>query len=115
MLRPPPALPLYDGLNESASLSLHLMLEEGLSIADIPARRGLKESTVYGHCADALARGLVEPQAVIPLSLEEPASIAAFEQRASGAPRLKTVFERFAVLKCVAAALSRADEAHGSG
>jgi Helix-turn-helix domain len=96
MPRPPPAAPLYDGLNESASLSLHLMLEEGLSIADIPARRGLKESTVYGHCADALALGMVEPQAVIPLSLEEPASIAALhEQRASGAPRLQAVFERF--------------------
>ena len=44
MLRPPPAPPLYDGLNESASLSLHLMLEEGLSIAEIAARRGLKEA-----------------------------------------------------------------------
>jgi hypothetical protein len=73
------------------------MLEEELSIADIPARRGLKESTVYGHCADALARGLVEPQAVIPLSLEEPASIAAvlLEEPASGAPRLRPLFERF--------------------
>ena len=97
MLRPPPAPPLYDGLNESVSLSLHLMLEEGLSIAEIAARRGLKESTVYGHCADALARGLVEPEAVIPLSFEERASIAAalLEQRASGEPRLKAVFERF--------------------
>ncbi len=44
MLRPPPAPPLYDGLNESVSLSLHLMLEEGLSIAEIAARRGLKEA-----------------------------------------------------------------------
>ena len=96
MPRPPLAAPLYDGLNESASLSLHLMLEEGLSIAATPARRGLEESSIYGHCADALARGLVEPQAVIPLSLEEPTSIAALhEQRASGAPRLRAIFERF--------------------
>ena len=60
------------------------MREEGLSIAEIAARRSLRESTVYGHCADALARGRVEPEAVILLSL-------------------------------VAAALSRADETHGSG
>ena len=43
MLPPPPAPPLYDGLNESVSLR-HLMLEEGLSIAEIAARRGLKEA-----------------------------------------------------------------------
>jgi hypothetical protein len=95
MPRPPPAAPRYDGLNDSASLGLRLMLEEGLSIANIPTRRGLNESTVYGHCTEALARGLVEPQAVILLSLDEPASIAAVLQRASGAPRLRAVFERF--------------------
>ena len=115
--------PLYDGLNETASLSLHLMLDEWLSIAAIATRRGLNETTIFGHCADAIACGLVVPEAVIPLTPEERTSIAAAlcEQRASGEPRLKSVFDRFegrydyGVLKCVAAALSCADEVHGSG
>ncbi|MGZ9032865.1 MAG: hypothetical protein ACXW25_00405, partial [Rhodospirillales bacterium] len=60
---------------------------------------------------------------VIPLTPEERTSIAAAlrEQRASDELRLKPVFDRFegrydyGVLKCVAAALSSADEVHGSG
>ena len=40
---PPRQLRPYDGLNESVSLR-HLMLEEGLSIAEIATRRGLKEA-----------------------------------------------------------------------
>ena len=93
MLRPPPAPPLYDGLNESVSLR-RLMLEEGLSIAEIATRRGLKEAP---STLDALARGLVEPEAVIPVVLRGTCSIAAalLEQRASGEPRLKAVFELF--------------------
>ncbi|MFZ1415570.1 MAG: DNA helicase RecQ [Defluviicoccus sp.] len=120
---PPPAAPLYDGLSETASLSLHLMLDEGLSVAAIAARRGLKESTIYGHCADAIAYGLVAPEAVITLPYEDRANIAAAlrEQQATGEARLKPVFERFdgrydyGLLKCIAAALSRADAADGSG
>ena len=116
---PTPAAPLYDGLNESASLSLHLMVDEGLSVAAIAARRGLKETTIYGHCADAIACGLVEPEAVLSLPSEERVHIAAAlrEQQATGEARLKPVFERFegryayGLLRCVAAALSRADAA----
>ena len=114
-----PAVPLFEGLNESASLSLQLVLEEGLSIAAIALRRGLKESTVYGHCADAIACGLVEAEAVIPLPAEERVRIAAAlrEQQATGEARMRPVFERFegrydyGLLKCVAAALARADAA----
>jgi ATP-dependent DNA helicase RecQ len=120
---PPPTAPQYDGLNETTSLSLHLMLEEGLNIGEIAARRGLKESTVYGHFAAALEHELVELEAIIPLSLEERATIAAalLEQQANGEQRLKAVFEQFegrygyGVLKCVAATLSRSGEAGGSG
>ena len=120
---PPPTAPQYDGLNETTSLSLQLMLEEGLNIGKIAARRGLKESTVYGHFAAALEHELIELEAIIPLSLEERATIAAalLEQKANGEQRLKAVFEQFegrypyGVLTCVAATLSRAGEAGGRG
>lgn len=92
---PPRQLRPYDGLNESVSLR-HLMLEEGLSIAEIATRRGLKEAPSTLTARRTCAR-TGRTEAVIPLSFEERASIAAalLEQRASGEPRLKAVFELF--------------------
>jgi ATP-dependent DNA helicase RecQ len=120
---PRPEARLFDALTETSGLSLYLLVQEGLAVAEIAARRGLKESTIYGHLADAIACGLVEADAVLPLSAQERGSIAAAlrEQRASAEPRFKPVFERFegrydyGILKCVAAAMSREEKARSEG
>ena len=109
---PPPSTPAYPGLSDTASLTLSL-LEAGLSIPEIAARRGIKETTLYSHCAEAIAQGLLDPQDVISLDPAEvePILEALREQHASGEMRLKPVFERFegrydyGLLRCVAALL----------
>jgi len=109
---PPPSTPAYPGLSDTASLTLSL-LEAGLSIPEIATRRGIKETTLYSHCAEAIAQGLLDPQDVISLDPAEvePILEALREQQASGEMRLKPVFERFegrydyGLLRCVAALL----------
>jgi len=109
---PPPSTPAYPGLSDTASLTLSL-LEAGLSIPEIATRRGIKETTLYSHCAEAIAQGLLDPQDVISLDPAEvePILEALREQHASGEMRLKPVFERFegrydyGLLRCVAALL----------
>ncbi|MGB0127103.1 MAG: RecQ family ATP-dependent DNA helicase, partial [Rhodocyclaceae bacterium] len=113
--KPPSPAPLYPGLSDTAGLSLQLLLREHLTVADIAARRNLKESTIYTHCAEAIAQGLVAPEPVLGLEPEEYAAIAAavLQQLGGGEPRLKPVFEQFegrydyGLLRCVAAAMVR--------
>ena len=115
--KPPSPAPLYPGLSDTAGLSLQLLLREHLTVAEIAARRNLKESTIYTHCAEAIAQGLVAPEPVLGLEPEEYAAIAAavLQQLGGGEPRLKPVFEQFegrydyGLLRCVAAAMVRED------
>jgi ATP-dependent DNA helicase RecQ len=109
---PPPTPSAHPGLNDTTSLTLTL-LESGLSVPEVAAQRGLKESTIYTHCAEAIAQGLIDPQDVIPLEHEEiePILEALRDQQASGEIRMKPVFDRFegkydyGLLHCVAALL----------
>jgi ATP-dependent DNA helicase RecQ len=102
-------------LGDSASLTLNL-LREGSSVAEIALSRGLKESTLYGHCIEAIGLGLLEPHEALPISDAEIETIRAalLAQQASGETRIKPVFEQFAarydyaILRCVAASLDRA-------
>jgi ATP-dependent DNA helicase RecQ len=108
----PRSAPAYPGLSESAGVTLSL-LEEGLDIVEIAARRQLKEATIWNHCAEAIAQGLLDPQDILPLEPEEvePILEAFREQGETGEMRLTPVFERFegkydyGLLRCVAALL----------
>ncbi|MDO9225980.1 MAG: DNA helicase RecQ [Pseudomonadota bacterium] len=109
---PPPSAPAYPGLNDTAGLTLSL-LESGLTVPEIALRRGLKETTIYAHCGEAIGQGLIDPQDVISLDFDEiePILAALREQQETGEPRLKPVFERFegrydyGLLRCIAALL----------
>ena len=107
---PAPAGPT--GLNDTASLTLAL-LESGLTVPEIAVQRKLKESTIYVHCSEAIAAGLLDPQDAIPLDFDEiePILTALRAQKEAGELRLKPVFEQFAgrydygLLRCIAALL----------
>ncbi|MFA7243289.1 MAG: DNA helicase RecQ [Sulfuricellaceae bacterium] len=110
-LSPSPAAS-FAGLNETASLTLQLF-QQGLSPQEIAERRGFKESTIYGHCAEAIAQGWLTPEAVLPLTRAETATIAQAiqPQIAGGEIKLKPVFEAFegkydyGILRCVLAGI----------
>ena len=109
---PPPPAASFTGMNETASLTLQLF-QQGLSPREIAERRELKESTIFGHCAEAIAQGWLTPEAVLPLTRAEMATIAQAiqPQLASGEIKLKPVFEAFegkydyGILRCVQAAM----------
>ncbi len=109
---PATSTPLYPGLNDTASLSLSL-LEAGSTVSEVALQRGLKETTIWNHCSEAIAQGLLDPQDIIPLDHEEiePILNAFREQGDSEEIRLKPVFEKFegkydyGLLRCVAALL----------
>jgi ATP-dependent DNA helicase RecQ len=104
-----------EGLGDSASLTLQL-LREGASVREIALTRGLKETTLYAHCAEAISLGLLQAHEAVPLPPEELDAIrtAIQKQWSSGELRLKPVFEHFAErypydqLRCVAAELEYA-------
>ena len=104
-----------EGLGDSASLTLQL-LREGAAVSQIALSRGLKETTLYNHCAEAISLGLLRAHEAVPLPPEELEAIRAAiqKQRTSGEFRLKLVFELFAeryaydLLRCVAAELEHA-------
>jgi len=109
-----PAAKAGEGLGDSASLTLH-SLREGASVSEIARVRGLKSTTVFGHCAEAISLGLLEPHEALPLPTEEIDAIRdAFQaHRVNGQLRMKPVFELFAEkytyeqLRCVAAGMDR--------
>jgi len=108
-----PFVPAIEGLNDSASLTLNL-LREGVSIADIAQSRGLKETTLYSHCAEAISLGLLKVHEVLPLTQDELTTLRAalINQQATGELRLKPVYEQFeerydyGTLRCIAAGLA---------
>jgi len=110
---PPPAA-VAEADTVAATLTL---LRSGLKPAAIADRRGLKESTIFGHCAEAIGRGELALEAVVDLPPEELAALVAEvrARRAGGALQLKSVFEHFGghydygLLRCVAAAVRRAE------
>jgi ATP-dependent DNA helicase RecQ len=108
-----PIIPVIEGLNDSASLTLNL-LREGASIAEIAQSRGLKETTLYSHCAEAISLGLLQVHEVLSLTQDELAMLrtAVSNQLATGELRLKPVYEQFeerydyGTLRCIAAGLA---------
>ena len=85
---------------------------------EIALTRGLKETTLYAHCAEAISLGLLQAHEAVPLPPEELDAIrsAIQKQWSSGELRLKPVFEHFAErypydqLRCVAAELEYAEQ-----
>lgn len=96
---------LSDTVNES------LILSSELSVAEVADRRGLKEETIYGHIAEGIAAGAIDPIAALPIESSEYRLIAqtlsAFAHEETG--RLKQAFEAldgafgYGILRCVAA------------
>ena len=96
------------GLNATARQTLAL-LNEGLPLAEIAARRGLKESTIAGHVADAVAEGLITAREVLPLTDAQLSEIeAAFDRHRDRGQALKPVFDAlggrydYGTLRCIA-------------
>ena len=91
------------------------MLREGATVAEIAQSRSLKESTLFGHCAEAISLGLLQAHEVLPLTPAELDAIrtALLAQADNGEIRLKPVYEAFAerydygLLRCVAAGLEQ--------
>ncbi|BBL74139.1 DNA helicase RecQ [Methylomagnum ishizawai] len=108
--------PVVDGagLGGTAQESLEL-LRQGLDVAAIAGRRGLKPATVYGHLAEAIAQGLADSSAVVGLELAEIRRIQGVwrslpEEERQG---LKPLFEAlggqygYEVLRCLLAGWTR--------
>ncbi len=101
-----------EGLSDTAAESIRLF-RLGFNIQKIAEQRALKNSTIYGHLAEAISQGLLVLADVIDLSEPEIKQIEASilnlpeEQKNS----LKPVFEQFEglysyeILRCVKAAL----------
>ncbi|MEW6353664.1 MAG: DNA helicase RecQ [Pseudomonadota bacterium] len=93
---------------DTAAETLQLF-RQGLDIPAIAARRGLKESTIYNHLTQAIARGEVELHEVVPLDEEDLNGIRS-ALREHGGQTLKPVFEAldgrysYELLRCVQAA-----------
>ncbi len=98
---------LGDSVNQT--LALHL---QGLDAERIAARRGLKTSTIYGHFAEAVEAGLLDPRAILPLETEDYQRIAEAIEHLGICEegRLKPLYEFFeerwdyGLLRCVLAA-----------
>ncbi len=52
------------------------LLAEGLSVEEIARRRGLAVSTIYGHCAQLIERGLLEVGRVVPPDVQAQIRVA---------------------------------------
>ena len=101
-----------EGLSDTAAESIRLF-RLGFNVQKIAEQRALKNSTIYGHLAEAISQGLLVLADVIDLSEPEIKQIEASilnlpeEQKNS----LKPVFEQFEglysyeILRCVKAAL----------
>jgi ATP-dependent DNA helicase RecQ len=84
------------------------LLTEGLSVKAIARRRGLAVSTIYGHCAQLIERGLLEVGRVVPADVQ--AQIQTAIQRAGKVHSLsaiKTLLPEtieYGMIRCVLAA-----------
>ena len=84
------------------------LFKGGMTVAQIARHRNLRESTVYGHLADAVARGDADVAEVVALDEAEIDRIVALMEWHPG-PGLKPVFEAlegrydYGVLRCIRA------------
>jgi len=108
--RSAPSAPIFAGLNETASLTLSL-IRQGLTVPEITAQRQLKETTIRNHCAEAIAAGLLAPEAALEISEDEMQNIAHAIKTHSVGGALKPVFDAlegkydYGILRCVMAAM----------
>ncbi|MCK9563869.1 MAG: HRDC domain-containing protein, partial [Bacteroidales bacterium] len=85
------------------------LFKAGMTVTQIAGHRGLRESTIYGHLAEAVARGDVPVADVVELDEAEVERIGAMIDCQEGA-RLKPVFDAlngrydYSVLRCIRAA-----------
>lgn len=107
-----PLPPLLDNrLNETINQTLQLF-SEGENVESIALSRSLKLATVYGHFAEAIEAGLLEPLDVLPIEKDEYMEIVqAMElDNTCEQGRLKSLHETleqaydYGLLKCVMAA-----------
>ena len=95
-----------DTVDETVSL-----LRQGLSVAEIAARRELQSSTVFSHLATAIGSGLVHAQDALGMDETEFNYLQDTIQQYAGDGRLKPVFDAlggevdYGVLRCVRAAM----------
>ena len=84
------------------------LFKGGMTVAQIARHRNLRESTVYGHLADAVARGDADLAEVVELEAADIARIVEVMEWHPG-PSLKPVFEAlegrydYGVLRCIRA------------
>ncbi|MDY0069489.1 MAG: DNA helicase RecQ [Porticoccaceae bacterium] len=84
------------------------LFKGGMTVAQIARHRNLRESTVYGHLADAVARGDADLAEVVELEAADIARIVEVMEWHPG-PGLKPVFEAlegrydYGVLRCIRA------------
>ncbi|MBF0470558.1 MAG: DNA helicase RecQ [Gammaproteobacteria bacterium] len=86
------------------------LLQQGIAIEDIAGQLGLKPSTIYSYCAEAIAEGKVDLYAVTGLEAEELKTIldtyALLEERGRLKPLYEALDKRYPydILRCVVAA-----------
>lgn len=96
-----------DTVNETLAL-----LSDDLSITQIATKRGLTESTIYGHIAIAIEEGVIDPLQVLPIDISDYQLIAQSLSMSDKETPLKEIYESFdqafeyGVIRCVAAAES---------
>ena len=105
-----PVLP-EGGLSDTAQQTVDFF-RQGWDVERIATARDLKPTTIYTHCAEAIALGVVDVADVLPLSPQEMLLLSSALQ--DSGRRLKPVFELFdgeydyGVLRCVVAAMDGA-------
>ncbi len=101
-----------NGLNDTVNETLSLF-QQDLDVASIAKQRGLKETTIYSHLANAIALGEVETRQVLDLEesdIREIEEAASFMQITAG-DAFKPLFESldeqwdYSVLRCVVAGM----------
>ncbi|MDH7484924.1 MAG: RecQ family ATP-dependent DNA helicase [Anaerolineae bacterium] len=87
------------------------LLARGLTLPQIAAQRGLKESTIYGHLAELIAAGVVEIDAVVPPEVQAQVRAALIRVgEGVGLSAVKALLPEeisYGVIRCVRAALER--------
>jgi ATP-dependent DNA helicase RecQ len=89
------------------------LLEEDLSPAQIAQRRGLVESTIYGHLAQLIAEGAVPLARLVPEELRQQVLTAAAQASTPGLSAIKALLPddvSYGVIRCVLADRDRGRE-----
>jgi ATP-dependent DNA helicase RecQ len=101
-----------DSQTDTEEETLHLF-QLGMDADAIAEQRGLKPTTIYNHLANAIARGEIQVEEVVPLEAEQLATIRYAIESCEGGKRLKPVFEAlegvysYEILRCVRAEMTR--------